>query len=162
MNQSYTTDGPGSTSCAAGPVVGSHSHWHLLGPSRTGLNQFSTRLTVHKIEYKKYISNIYNNITIYIPKSGAHPNEKGWKWSVYIVQCKHGPFVPICMAMCFRLCVFNVFTSFVYMFSFICTAVPRISTSRPLPDPPWPQLGMGPKQCTKQGPNDRWMSFGPR
>ena len=73
--------GPGSTSSSTGPVGGSHSHWYLLEPSRTGLNQFLTRLVVHKIEYNKYIT-IYTNITIYILKNGAHPNEKSWKRSV--------------------------------------------------------------------------------
>ena len=49
-----------------GPVLSLHSCENLLEPSRTGLDQFKTELTVPNLENNKYSSNVYTNSTSYI------------------------------------------------------------------------------------------------
>ena len=58
-NQSYWTNGPSSTACQSGLVLNFHFHQHLLELLRTGLNWFSTGLTVSKLEH-----NLYNYLHI--------------------------------------------------------------------------------------------------
>ena len=120
-NWSYRTVGPGLTTSWGSPVLGFHSHQHLLEPLRTGLNWFSTGLMV----LKKYM----DVFTYLVYKKIGHAQMKRVKSQLFkYPNMSTDQLYLFAWSWHFHLCVFDTFTCFVYIFTLICNLLPQLAT----------------------------------